>query len=88
MGSTVRYTIKKKYHKNNDNLPYDIEILTVTQFGKNNNSCSIQVPDFSVLNKDKKKSKNKKDKTEKRDSGGFFSMFGFGRYFVFVHFFH
>eukprot|EP01083_Nonionella_stella_P311870 1113410_1 len=51
MSSTVKYSIKKQLMQPDCDTPYDIQILTIAQFDKHDNSVSIQVPDFDSIKK-------------------------------------
>jgi len=66
MGGTVRYSVKEKFlnanfRKENPTFPWLMEILTIADFERHPNSCSIEVPDFSKLPK-KEKDANSKNK--------------------------
>ena len=52
MGGTVRYGLNPEVMKIEDDLPFNVKVLTVAKFPKHQNSCSIQVPDFSKMKKD------------------------------------
>jgi len=51
MGGTVRYGLNPEVMKIEDDLPFNVKVLTVAKFPKHQNSCSIQVPDFSKMKK-------------------------------------
>eukprot|EP00484_Ammonia_sp_Unknown_P024491 CAMPEP_0197024670 /NCGR_PEP_ID=MMETSP1384-20130603/5180_1 /TAXON_ID=29189 /ORGANISM="Ammonia sp." /LENGTH=525 /DNA_ID=CAMNT_0042453091 /DNA_START=45 /DNA_END=1619 /DNA_ORIENTATION=- len=57
MGGTVQYSLDKEFKDANQrkDIPYTVEVLTIADFPKHGNSCSIQVPDFGKLDKDESK---------------------------------
>ena len=55
LGSTVQYSLKPGVlqQKEQETRPYAVEVLTVAQLPRHANSVSLQVPDFSKLQKKK-----------------------------------